>query len=174
MAWSPEHENRVRSLIDQAIKRFIDSANTTPVNPTPTPTPTPTTPPVTTPTVPVTPTPTNPPTPTPTIPNNPAPNLIDIIRDSISYKNGSYSIRNIWTLSKTNTRVFPVTVDLSIKKPDGTIQNGGTITVQSETERVNQNTTYEQQAKAILDALFPKHIQNDTVSYSGKVDPYYG
>jgi replication fork clamp-binding protein CrfC len=112
LAWSPEHEARIRSRIMEEVKIFID-ANTVVL---------------------------------------PPPNLVDIIRNAISYRWSSYTIKNTYTLDTTNNvRVFPVIIDATV-----TLKNWQSTTLVKKANNQSELNTYnaqlEQQAKEYIDA----------------------
>ncbi len=164
MAWSPEHEARIRGLIDTAVKTYID----TPV--------------VVIPVAPVMPV-----------------GLVDLYRNTSLQLSYLY-IRNIWTQWANNTKVFPVKIEWSITRKNGLLYIPNPILVTSQLELTNTNIQVETEAKRYIDAdsvvvtnpitppipttpitptptptiPTPTHSQNQSVSYTSRVNNYYG
>jgi hypothetical protein len=111
IAWSPDHESRIRELIIVAAKSFIDTTSVI----------------------------------------LPPPNLVDIIRNSISYKWSTYTITNTYTLDTVNNaRTFPVVASVDIY-----LKNWQTYKyankANNQTELNALNTQIEKDAKTYID-----------------------
>ena len=103
-------------------------------------------------------------------------NLVDTVRNKISYNGATYTILNTWTSWTSNKRTFPVRIDVTIFWSDKTTYDTNrTVNTQSELDFYNQEL--ERSIKEYIDSKNvtpPAHTQNQVTNYIEKVNPYYG